>query len=103
MAKTVAYGWAGAIMQVKLPIGVFSHCVTDGRTGRWTDGRTNRLTDSVTFRVARRRLKKARPASDQFLRLVMMLLKFAGQITRPPTTFKLYTYNTIYNICIRAG
>ena len=41
MAKTVAYGWAGAIMQVKLPIGVFSHCVTDGRTGRWTDGWTD--------------------------------------------------------------
>ena len=26
----VAYGWAGAVMQVKSPFGVFLHCMTDG-------------------------------------------------------------------------
>ena len=40
--------------QVKLPFGVFSHCVPDRRMdGRQTDGRTDR----VTYRVACTRLK----------------------------------------------
>ena len=26
----VAYGWAGAVMQVNSPFAVFSHCGTDG-------------------------------------------------------------------------
>ena len=47
-------------MQVKLPVGVFSHCVMDGRmdgrTDGWTDGRidgwTDRWTDKVAYRDA---------------------------------------------------
>ena len=50
---SVAYGWAGAVMEVKSPLGVFSHSVTD----RPTDRRTDRRTDRVTYRVACTRLK----------------------------------------------
>ena len=34
---SVAYGWAGAVTQVKLPFIVFSHSVTDGPTDRPTE------------------------------------------------------------------
>ena len=37
---SVAYGWAGAVTEVRSPFGVFSHCVTDGPTDRRTDGPT---------------------------------------------------------------
>ena len=46
---SVAYGWAGAVMEVRSLFGLISHCVTDGPT----DGRTDR----VTYRVACTRLK----------------------------------------------
>ena len=45
---SVAYGWAGAVIQVKSPFRVFFICVTNGRTGRRTDHPTER----VTYRVA---------------------------------------------------
>ena len=38
---SVAYGWAGAVTEVRSPFGVFSHCVTD----KWTNGWTNRQSD----------------------------------------------------------
>ena len=34
---SVAYGWAGAVTQVKPPFIVFSHSVTNGRTDRPTE------------------------------------------------------------------
>ena len=37
---SVTYGWAGAVMQVKPPVGVFSHCVTN----RPTDLQNDRMT-----------------------------------------------------------
>ena len=41
---SVAYGWAGAVMQVKSPFRMFSQFETDGRT----DGLTDRPTDGPT-------------------------------------------------------
>ena len=41
---SVAYGWAGAVMEAKCPFSVFLHCVTDG----WTDGGTGGWTDRRT-------------------------------------------------------
>jgi len=38
---SVEYGWAGAVMQVKSPFGVFSHSVTDVLI----DKPTNQLTE----------------------------------------------------------
>ena len=34
---SVAYGWAGAVTEVRSPFGVFSYCVTDGQTDQPTD------------------------------------------------------------------
>ena len=42
MTASVAYGWVGTVTQVKLPFGVFLHCVTDRPTNR----QTNRPTES---------------------------------------------------------
>ena len=50
---SVAYGWAGAVMEVRSLFGLISHCVTDGPTDRPTDGPTDR----VTYRVACTRLE----------------------------------------------
>ena len=50
---SVAFGWAGAVMEVRSLFGLISHCVTDGPTDRPTDGPTDR----VTYRVACTRLK----------------------------------------------
>ena len=42
---SVAYGWAGAVTEVKLPFGVFFHCMNDRRT----NGPTERIiSDRVT-------------------------------------------------------
>ena len=39
---SVAYGCAGALMQVRSLFGLNPHCVTDGPTdGRWTDRQTD--------------------------------------------------------------
>ena len=37
----VAYGWAGAVMQVKPPFSVFLHSMTNGQVGGRTDGPTD--------------------------------------------------------------
>ena len=34
---SVVYGLAGAVTQVKVPLGVYSYCVTDGQTNQPTD------------------------------------------------------------------
>ena len=44
MTVSVAYGWAGAVMEVNWRFGGFLRCVTDGPM----DGPTDRLTDGQT-------------------------------------------------------
>ena len=41
MTASVAYGWAGAVMQFNSLFGINFDCVTDQRSDRRTDQRTN--------------------------------------------------------------
>ena len=55
---SVAYGWAGAALQVSSPSGVFLYCVIEQQTDRPTDRPADRQTDKGTCRVASSRLKR---------------------------------------------
>ena len=56
---SIMCGWAGGVTQMLWPLGVNSHCMTDGRTegwtdrwmDGWTDGQTDGPTDQQTNRL----------------------------------------------------